>query len=137
MNNMFLYFAYGSNMNPARMTKRCPGAIALGGAVLLNHRLAERLYADIDFEEGTDMQGVLYVITEEHLRRLDRFEGSPSVYRRIWVDVEFEDCVYQAITYEMSRWTKFIRRRKRYPEEYRKICSFGADYYGIKNNFKK
>ena len=119
------------------MAKRCPGAIALGGAVLLNHRLAERLYADIDFEEGTDMQGVLYVITEEHLRRLDRFEGYPSVYRRIWVDVEFEDCFYQAITYEMSRWTKFIRRSKRYPEEYRKICSFGADYYGIKNNFKK
>ena len=52
MNNMFLYFAYGSNMNPARMAKRCPGAIALGGAVLLNHRLAERLYADIDFVSG-------------------------------------------------------------------------------------
>ena len=49
MNNLFLYFAYGSNMNPSRMAKRCPGAIALGGAVLLNHRLAERLYADIDF----------------------------------------------------------------------------------------
>ena len=94
MNAMFLYFAYGSNMNPARMAKRCPGAIDLGGAVLRNHRVVERLYADIDFEEGSDMQGVLYVITEEHLRKLDRFEGYPSVYRRIWVDVEFEDCIY-------------------------------------------
>ena len=75
MNTMFLYFAYGSNMNPARMTKRCPGAIDLGGAVLRNHRVVERLYADIDFAEGAEMQGVLYVITEEHLRKLDRFEG--------------------------------------------------------------
>ena len=82
MNTMFLYFAYGSNMNPARMAKRCPGAIDLGGAVLRNHRVVERLYADIDFEEGAEMQGVLYVITEEHLRKLDRFEGYPSVYRR-------------------------------------------------------
>ena len=102
MNNMFLYFAYGSNMNPARMAKRCPGAIDLGGAVLRNHRVVERLYADIDFTEGAVTESVLYVITEKHLKSLDRFEGYPSVYRRIWVDVEFEDCTYQAMTYEMS-----------------------------------
>ena len=137
MNNMFLYFAYGSNMNPARMAKRCPGAIALGGAVLLNHRLAERLYADIDFVSGSTVEGVLYLISEANLTRLDVCEGYPKVYRRLWLEVEFDGGIYQAITYEMSRWTKFIRRSKRYPEEYRKICSFGADYYGIKNNFKK
>ena len=137
MNTMFLYFAYGSNMNPARMAKRCPGAIDLGGAVLRNHRVVERLYADIDFEEGTDMQGVLYVITEEHLRRLDRFEGYPSVYRRIWVDVEFEDCIYQAVTYEMAWQTKVARDRIKYPEEYRLLCSTGARVHNIKNNFTK
>ena len=137
MNTMFLYFAYGSNMNPARMAKRCPGAIDLGGAVLRNHRVVERLYADIDFEEGADMQGVLYVITEEHLRKLDRFEGYPSVYRRIWVDVEFEDCVYQAVTYEMAWQTKVARDRIKYPEEYRLLCSNGARVHNIKNNFTK
>ena len=137
MNTMYLYFAYGSNMNPARMAKRCPGAIDLGGAVLRNHRVVERLYADIDFEEGTDMQGVLYVITEEHLRKLDRFEGYPSVYRRIWVDVEFEDCVYQAVTYEMAWQTKVARDRIKYPEEYRLLCSSGARVHNIKNNFTK
>ena len=137
MNTMFLYFAYGSNMNPARMAKRCPGAIDLGGAVLRNHRVVERLYADIDFEEGADMQGVLYVITEEHLRRLDRFEGYPSVYRRIWVDVEFEDCIYQAVTYEMAWQTKVARDRIKYPEEYRLLCSNGARVHNIKNNFTK
>ena len=137
MNNMFLYFAYGSNMNPARMTKRCPGAIALGGAVLLNHRLAERLYADIDFAEGAETEGVLYVITAEHLRKLDRFEGYPSVYRRIWVDVEFEDCIYQAITYEMAWQTKVARDRIKYPEEYRLLCSTVARIHNIKNNFTK
>ena len=83
------------------------------------------------------VEGVLYLISEANLARLDSFEGYPKVYRRLWLEVEFDGGIYQAITYEMSRWTKFIRRRKRYPEEYRKICSFGADYYGIKNNFKK
>ena len=83
------------------------------------------------------MQGVLYVITEEHLRRLDRFEGYPSVYRRIWVDVEFEDCVYQAVTYEMAWQTKVARDRIKYPEEYRLLCSTGARVHNIKNNFTK
>ena len=137
MNSMYLYFAYGSNMHPARMAKRCPGAIDLGGAVLRNHRVVERLYADIDFTEGAVTEGVLYVITEEHLKSLDRFEGYPSVYRRIWVDVEFEDCTYQAITYEMSWQTKIARDRKPYPEEYRLICSTGARAHFIKNNFTK
>ena len=100
-------------------------------------RLAERLYADIDFVSGSTVEGVLYLISEANLARLDAYEGYPKVYRRLWLEVEFDGGSYQAITYEMSRWTKFIRRRKRYPEEYRKICSFGADYYGIKNNFKK
>ena len=137
MNTMFLYFAYGSNMNPARMAKRCQGTIDLGGAVLRNHRVVERLYADIDFEEGADMQGVLYVITEEHLRQLDRFEGYPSVYRRIWGDVEFEDCTYHAVTYEMAWHTKLARSGLRYPEEYRLLCSTGASVHNIKNNFTK
>ena len=137
MNNMFLYFAYGSNMNSTRMAKRCPGAIDLGGAVLHNHRVAERLYADIDFTEGVDAEGVLYVITEDHLQNLDRYEGYPSVYRRIWVDIEFEGCTYQAITYEMSWLTKIARNRKPYPEEYRMICSTGARAHYIKNYFTK
>ena len=137
VNSMYLYFAYGSNMHPARMAKRCPGAIDLGGAVLRNHRVTERLYADIDFTEGAVTEGVLYVITEEHLKNLDRFEGYPSVYRRIWVDVEFEDCTYQAITYEMSWQTKIARDRKPYPEGYQKICSNGARAHFIKNNFTK
>ena len=106
MNNMFLHFAYGSNMNPARMAKRCPGAIALGGAVLLNHRLAERLYADIDFVSGATVEGVLYLIPEANLARLDACEGYPKVYRRLWLEVEYDGGIYQAITCEMSRLTK-------------------------------
>lgn len=137
MNTMYLYFAYGSNMNPARMATRCPGAIDLGRAVLRNHRVVERLYADIDYEEDATVEGVLYVITEDHLRKLDRCEGYPSVYRRNWVDVEFEECTYQAITYEMAWQTKIARDRIRYPEEYRLLCSIGARVHYIKNYFTK
>ena len=44
------------------MRRRCPGAFPLGMAKLPNYRLSERLYADIDFEEGAAVYGVLYCI---------------------------------------------------------------------------
>ena len=43
-----LYFAYGSNMNGARMRSRVPTARHVGTATLFGWRLAERLYTDIE-----------------------------------------------------------------------------------------
>ena len=135
MYSPILYFAYGSNMNPLRMGQRCPGATALGVAILRNYQIAERLYADIDFEERAEVEGVLYLITERHLRSLDAREGYPKVYRRIWVPIEFNGETYLAVTYEMTFMTKAARNGKRYSEEYRKLCSEGARFYRVKNNF--
>ena len=137
MNTMFLYFAYGSNMHPARMAKRCPGAIDLGGAVLFDYKLKQRLYADIDQAEGAVTHGVLYVISKENLKSLDHFEGYPSVYRRITVNVEYKKRIYSVITYEMEEETKKARHGKKYPENYRKLCSLGARLHNIKNGFIK
>ena len=135
MKSPILYFAYGSNMNPVRMGQRCPGATALGVGILRNYRLAERLYADIDFCEGAEVHGVLYLISERNLRSLDAREGYPKVYRRIWLDVEFQGETYLAVTYEMTIMTKIARRGRKYPEEYRKLCSGGARFHKIKNPF--
>ena len=135
MKNVILYLAYGSNMLPERMMRRCPGATALGVAILRNYRLAERLYADIDFQEGAEVHGVLFLISEQNLRSLDAREGYPKVYRRMWLPVEFNSETYLAVTYEMTAATKAARHGKRYPEEYRKICSEGARFYHVKNSF--
>ena len=135
MNSFILYFAYGSNMFPDRINQRCPGAIDLGKATLRDYRIAERLYADIDFEEGAEVEGVLYAITAAHLKRLDSFEGYPKVYRRMWLDVEFRGEHYMAVTYEMTNATKFARSGMAYPEQYREMCSRGARVHRIKNNF--
>ena len=135
MRTPILYFAYGSNMHPARMARRCPGAIPVGVGILRNYRLAERLYADIDFQEGAEVHGVLYLISERNLRSLDAREGYPKVYRRIWLDVQFQGETYLAVTYEMSAATKAARSGRKYPEEYRKICSEGAHFHHVKNGF--
>jgi len=137
MKNLILYFAYGSNMNPFRISSRCPGAYPLGPGILRNYKLTERLYADIDFQEGAAVFGFLYLITERNLQRLDSFEGYPQTYRRMWLDVEFEGEIFQAVTYEMTAETKLARNGKPYPEQYRQICSEGARCHRIKNQFTK
>ena len=135
MQQILLYFAYGSNLHPGRMASRCPAAKYLGPARLPNYRLVERHNADIDYAVGSTVHGALYAITPEDLARLDSFEGYPKAYRRLSLEVVFRQMACFAITYEMTGATKSERNGKPYPEEYRLICSEGARLRKIKNAF--
>lgn len=131
-----LYFAYGSNMNPRRMRSRCPGAIPIGVAKLHDYRIEERLYADIDYAPGVSIHGVLWCLREGQLRALDKFEGCPATYRRIWLEVEFTKGFTMAAVYELTSEAKGRREGRPFPEHYRRICSNGAELHKIPNYFK-
>ena len=124
---------YGTGPDGAALS----GGISAGEGCSADYKLTERLYADIDFLEGVSVSGFLYLITERHLKSLDAYEGYPKVYRRMWLDVEFRGETYQAVTYEMTAETKLVRNGLSYPEEYRKICSAGAKFRHVKNQFVK
>jgi gamma-glutamylcyclotransferase (GGCT)/AIG2-like uncharacterized protein YtfP len=81
------YFAYGMNTNIAEMTMRCPQAINLGRCTLQGFELKFRLHADIDQVEGSEMEGVLWDITEDCEHALDRLEGYPYYYDKVEVIV--------------------------------------------------
>jgi hypothetical protein len=81
------YFAYGMNTNIAEMTMRCPKAINLGRCTLQGFELKFRHHADIDKVDGSEMEGVLWDITEDCERALDRLEGYPYYYDKIVVIV--------------------------------------------------
>ena len=91
-----LYFAYGSNMDPRQMRRRCPSAKPLGPAALPGWRLAFGGHSSTwggpvatvvrDAEVWVD--GVLYRLPFDDLTELDRYEGHPHVYRRIRLLVE-------------------------------------------------
>ena len=82
------YFAYGMNTNIAEMSQRCPKAINLGKCTLTGFELKFRLHADIDQVKDSEMEGVLWDITEDCERALDRLEGYPFYYDKIEVIVE-------------------------------------------------
>lgn len=138
----YLYFAYGSNMNPERMRRRIPDARPLGRATLKGWRVAERLYADIEKARGGRVQGVLYLVTPTELHRLDYYEGYPSVYNCVKVTVSAELMGERtrrfrlpAFTYVMTEASRKEREGKPYPEDYRIMCATGARYWGLDNAF--
>ena len=75
------------NTNIAEMSSRCPKAINLGRCTLKGFELKFRLHADIDEVDGSEMEGVLWDITEDCERALDRLEGYPFYYNKIEVIV--------------------------------------------------
>lgn len=134
---LHIYFAYGSNMNMTQMAERCPGAITLGKAVLSGYKLVERKYADIDVAEGAETEGVLYAISDSHLKTLDQREGYHiGIYDRKPVTVRIGDNHCAAIVYEMRPATKRKRDGLPYTDDYRRKCSQGAKQHGVKDGFE-
>ena len=86
------YFAYGSNMNPARMAQRgmrMHGALAAtltGWQLSFNKRAHGKqgvAYANIVESADSQVPGVLYGLRGfDDIRRMDVFEGWPERYRR-------------------------------------------------------
>jgi len=70
------YLAYGMNTNRDAMAARCPKAKPLGGFYLPDHRLTFRGVALMV------LPVVLWEITHDCLRALDRLEGYPTLYDR-------------------------------------------------------
>ena len=132
------YFAYGSNMNPDRIRERIPQARLVGKATIKGWRLRERLYADIERARGGQVEGVLYLVTDSEVHRLDAYEGFPNIYGSVQVNawLDAKHCV-AAQTYMMTATTKAARNGRPYPREYRLICSTGAEYHGVKNEFRR
>ena len=98
---MLPYFAYGSNLNRADMRLRCPGARPVTPATLVGWRLTFRGVADIEPDRGRSVLGGLWTCSREDVCSLDRYEGAPSNYRQLTVEVETPDGPREAMTYVM------------------------------------
>lgn len=85
LHNPHLYFAYGSNLDPEQMERRCPDAIALGAARLKDWawRIGGRGYATVSPSPGNHVWGAIWNVSDSDLASLDRYEGvAGGLYRR-------------------------------------------------------
>ena len=105
------YFAYGSNMDERQMKDRCPDSIVVGREVLKDYKLSFTIFspkrkcgcADIVQDQGDEVWGVLYAVTEEDLKKLDECEGHPVHYKRCTVSVVSDVGMIQAAAYEVAK----------------------------------
>jgi hypothetical protein len=96
-----LYAAYGSNLDHARLSGRCPGALPRGAALLPGWRLVVNRYASIARDAAAILPIGLWRITPTHLDALDRAEGvAVGAYARIRIRLpEPVDGATEAWTY--------------------------------------
>ena len=73
---MTLYFAYGSNMHRPAMRRRCPGARAIGPAVLGGYRFFVGIdgWGSVAPSAGDTVHGVLWRLTPRDIAALHAYE---------------------------------------------------------------
>lgn len=121
-----LYFAYGMNTNKVEMAYRCPGAIALGKAILPGYRFEFKSFATIVPDADSQVEGVLWTITDADETALDILEGYPEFYDKQHVTVQ-QGIDYIAMTYIMGP------REKNYAPSngYYSMVSEGYQTFGL------
>ena len=74
------YIAYGSNLSIEQMKHRTPDAQIVGTAMLKGWRLLFRQFATIERKAKFNTPVLIWKISEQDERNLDRYEGFPHFY---------------------------------------------------------
>lgn len=102
-----LYVAYGSNMNIAHMAVRCPTAKVVGSTVLNGYQLIFRgrdggAYATVEENPNFQVPVMVWELDDLAEKRLDHYEGFPTLYRKEYLEIEFKGETVQAMIYIMN-----------------------------------
>ncbi|MEM1099083.1 MAG: gamma-glutamylcyclotransferase family protein [Planctomycetota bacterium] len=125
MSERSLYFAYGSNLDPVQMKRRCPGSEPVGPAFAAGWVLTFPVRSGGDWQGGVasietpdaladpaepqatldgGVWGVVYRVTDDDLSALDVYEAiAEGMYVRGKVDVSLDRECNTAVTYFAAR----------------------------------
>ncbi|HSG90720.1 MAG TPA: gamma-glutamylcyclotransferase family protein [Pseudomonadales bacterium] len=114
MSDVHHYFAFGSNMNPARVrerglrVRRVRGASLHGYSLVFDKRSADHPrsgHANVVWDRGGIVEGVLYELADgDEIRHMDPFERAPVNYSRDVVGVVVAEGPEQVL---VPAWTYF------------------------------
>ena len=82
------YIAYGSNLSTGQMRYRTPDAKIAGTAILTGWQLLFRAHATIEPNPEKNTPVLVWEISEQDEKNLDRYEGYPVYYRKRELPVE-------------------------------------------------
>ena len=102
------YLAYGSNLNMEQMEWRCPGAVVIGETFVEGYEMTFRSHsarggvANIEPKKGSKVRALVWEITPEDEKALDRYEGFPWLYTKESMKVKVEGQELQTMVYIMT-----------------------------------
>lgn len=107
MESKTLYIAYGSNLNLQQMSFRCPTSKVIGASEIKDYELLFRggrhgSVATVEPLKGGQVPILLWLLRENDVKALDRYEGFPHFYRKEILDVELEGKPIPAMVYIMN-----------------------------------
>jgi gamma-glutamylcyclotransferase len=107
------YFAFGSNMNKERMIEREAKFTDMQKGILKDWQLVFNKkslknnsvgFANIEPKIGSNVEGIIYKVTEKTLEKLDGFEGVPNHYQRNILSIEnSENNLIDSVTYVANK----------------------------------
>lgn len=146
-----LYFAYGSNLDPEQMRKRCPGHHVVGLAELRDHRVTFPLtshdwgggVAGLAVAHGESVWGVVYELTPEDLAALDRYEhfvgpgNQHNLYDRETVSVQLVRADDGSFPRRLRPWTYLPRSANPSPPSRRYLDAIveGARHHRLPDDY--
>lgn len=102
-----LYIAYGSNLNLSQMAQRCPTAQLVGPSVMKDWRLRfrgsrENAVATVERFHSGRVPVLIWQLTPQDEKALDRYEGWPQLYRKEIVRVKLNGRIVNAMIFIMN-----------------------------------
>lgn len=97
-----LYAAYGSNMWDDQMLSRCPGAEYFATGQIIGYKLAFCRVATVVPQEASSTPVVIWKISAEDEKMLDRYEGYPHKYIKQQLPVKIDNETLSIMAYVMK-----------------------------------
>ncbi len=91
--------AYGRNLDLKRMGEKCPHCTLVGKTYLKNWRISFRKYITLEKCYGEEVPVGIWQIDEIGEKELDIIENFPFLYRKEYVDVEYNGKLLKCLVY--------------------------------------
>ena len=111
---MYLYGAYGSNLNKAQMLNRCPNSRPFKSILLEKFKLVFKGVADIEKDTEGKIHLGIYKITKECEKALDYYEEFPKIYKKFYIDYIFEGKKEKILCYTMNKLFSYATPSEKY-----------------------
>lgn len=137
------YLAYGSNLSVAQMLYRCPDAVYVGAAWLHGYELLFKgsktgSYLTVEKKKGGMVPLLVWMISEEDEKRLDRYEGYPNFYYKQQMRIKVISLLSRQVDDEVDAIIYIMHEDRLLgcpTEEYYDTCLEGYQRFGFKEKF--